>query len=179
MLYGTNGSGTRGWNASTALPIATLTNAGLLPTLAGGFTAFLRADGTWAIPASSARASLSADGLVLGLPSATVQPYQWLRADNTWAFLPNSNYTTGFTMPAVGSTISGVVFNSTASWQVGMTLFFATTATATCCFMEIDTISSGTQLILRNRGYSSNPVSTTSIPACQVYAASSWYCFWL
>jgi hypothetical protein len=75
-------------------------------------------------------------------------------------------------MPAVGSTVSGVTFNSTANFNVGMTLYFATGATATACFMEVTTLSDATHLVLTNRGYASNPAATTTIPTSLAFSAS-------
>lgn len=171
-VYGTNTGGTRGWYASNSFPLASLTNAGLLLTLTGSTSNFLRADGSWSAPSGLAAASTGVSGIVTGLP-ATNQVNQWLRADNTWQFLPDSNVTTSsWTMPAIGSTVSAVTFTSTSSWDVGMTLFFATGSGTTCCYMEVTTVTDGTHLVLTNRGYFSNPVSTTVIPTCLVFAVS-------
>jgi hypothetical protein len=177
-VYGTNTGGTRGWYASNTFPVATTSNAGLLPTLptSSPTTVFLRGDGTFVAPSGLALASATAAGIVPQLPAvppAAPTTVQWLRADNTWQFLPDSNSTTSsWTMPAIGSTVSAVTFTSTSNWDVGMTLFFATGSGTTCCYMEVTTVTDGTHLVLTNRGYFSNPVATTVIPTCLVFVVS-------
>lgn len=171
QIYGTNTGGTRGWFASNTFPLSTLSNPGLLPVLTGATNVWLNGNGAWTSPAGLGNASTGSAGIVVGLP-ATNQTSQWLRADNTWQFLPDSNVTTGFTMPAVGSTVTPVTFTSTGNWDIGMTLFFATGAAATCCYMEVTAVLGGTTLTLANRGYVSNPVATTSVPACMVFVVS-------
>jgi hypothetical protein len=171
MVYGTSSGGTRGWFASNSFPLATSSNAGLLLTLTGSTSNFLRADGTWSAPSGLALASTGVAGIVAGLP-ATGQTTQWLRADNSWAFLPDSNATTAsFSLPAVGSTVS-VTFTSTSNWDVGMTLFFATGSGATCCYLEVTTVTDGTHLVMTNQGYITNPAPVTTIPTCLVFVVS-------
>lgn len=180
-VYGTNGTGTpsRAWQLLSAYPVSTTTAAGLLPMLPtiSPTTVFLRGDGTFVAPAGLALASGTAAGIVPQLPAvppATPTQAQWLRADNSWQFLPDSNVTTAsWQMPAVGSTVPSVQFNATTNWDVGMTLFFATGDFATCCYMEVISVNNGlAQLTLSNRGYTSNPIVNTTIPTCMVFVVS-------
>lgn len=179
MLYGTSSGGSRGWYASSSFPLATTTTAGLLPTLPtiSPTTVFLNGAGVFAAPSGLTPASGTAAGIVPQLPAvppASPTMAQWLRADNSWQFLPDSNVTTAsWVMPAVGSTVPAVQFNATTNWDVGMTLFFATGDFSTCCYMEVTSVNNGlAQLTLSNRGYTSNPVVSTTIPTCMVFVVA-------
>lgn len=80
---------------------ATTSAAGFLPTLGGGTTNFLRADGTWAKPPdtnttysnmSGATSSAAGKAGLVPAPSAGAAT-RYLRSDGTWSIPPDTNTT--------------------------------------------------------------------------------------
>ena len=88
-------------SSSHAHSTATTSAAGFLPTLGGGTTNFLRADGTWAKPPdtnttysnmSGATTSAAGKAGLVPAPSAGAAT-RYLRSDGTWSIPPDTNTT--------------------------------------------------------------------------------------
>ena len=174
--------------------LATTTSPGFLRALSGSTNAFLRADGTWAVPpdtdteyanfVGSTSSAAGAAGLVPA-PAAGANT-RYLRSDGTWSVPPDTNTT--YTLSSFGITSTAAEINKLDGVTVSTTEINALAGVTSAIQTQLNgkaasthnhsagNITSGTLAVGRGgTGITSNPsmlINLASTTAASVFAAS-------
>ena len=148
-LYGTNGSGTRGWYAESTLSIAWSQLTGI-PT------------------------NTTAQAGIVGTAPNDINKF-W-RGDASWNFDVYVSETNGtFTVPAVGATVAiTVVAPPSFTYAVGQSLFITDGTRVLLC--DITVVTSQTSLTVKNQGYQGNSTSGTMATGSPIHYVGPGLC---